>query len=130
MAILAEEGLARLNCVKPLTVTTPCGTFDGLSSPPSHTICGVDIVRSGGILLEAVRKIAPDSKTAKILIQRDEETALPKLFYSKLPPDIANLNVVLCDPMVRADCLPLPVSPAPPASDHTDHTRMLPSTHS
>jgi hypothetical protein len=40
-------------------------------------------------------------KTAKILIQRDEETALPKLFYSKLPPDIASLNVVLCDPMVR-----------------------------
>eukprot|EP01043_Picozoa_sp_COSAG02_P121694 COSAG02_NODE_58544_length_277_cov_0.578652_1_plen_60_part_01 len=43
-------------------------------------------------------------KTAKILIHRDEETALPKLFYSKLPPDIANLNVVLCDPMVRTCC--------------------------
>lgn len=149
MAILAEEGLARLNTVTPKTVTTPCGTYEGLAAPASETICGVDIVRSGGILLEAVRKIAPDSrhtrnfkrigqdssslafydrflpvrsgaafhsadtrlvgwsraldlgKTAKILIQRDEETALPKLFYSKLPPDIANLSVVLCDPMVR-----------------------------
>ena len=47
---------------------------------------GIDF--RGGILLEAVRKIAPDSKTAKILIQRDEETALPKLFYSKLPADV------------------------------------------
>ena len=110
MTILAEEGLARLNCVKPVTVTTPCGSYEGLSSPPSGTICGVDIVRSGGILLEAVRKIAPDSKTAKILIQRDEETALPKLFYSKLPPDIANLNVVLCDPMVSDLVLSTPLS--------------------
>jgi len=143
MNILAEEGLARLSCVTPKTVTTPCGSFAGLAAPRSDTICGVDIVRSGGILLEAVRKIAPDSaqpplsppaatlmdgmhslggfrtlpprpptpscrraaaarcagKTAKILIQRDEETALPKLFYSKLPPDIGELDVVLCDPM-------------------------------
>ena len=68
--------------------------------PPSHTICGVDIVRSGGILLEAVRKVAPDSKTAKILIQRDEATAEPKLFYSKLPPAIGSLHVILCDPML------------------------------
>merc|ERR1711988_965321 len=65
-----------------------------------HTVCAVDIVRSGGILLEAVRRVMPDLKTAKILIQRDEETAEPKLFYSKLPPGIENLNVVLCDPML------------------------------
>ena len=49
-------------------------------------------MRSGGILLEAVRRIAPDSKTAKILIQRDEATAEPKLFYAKLPPDVAELH--------------------------------------
>ena len=62
MAILAEEGLARLNTVTPKTVVTPCGTYEGLAAPATDTICGVDIVRSGGILLEAVRKIAPDSK--------------------------------------------------------------------
>ena len=67
---------------------------------PTHEICGVDIVRSGGILLEAVRKVAPDSKTAKVLIQRDEATAEPVLYYSKLPPEIAELPVLLCDPML------------------------------
>merc|ERR1719230_1422080 len=72
----------------------------GWGLPYMNNICGVDIVRSGGILLEAVRKVAPDSKTAKILIQRDEETALPKLFYSKLPPNVAELSVILCDPML------------------------------
>jgi uracil phosphoribosyltransferase len=100
MNILAEEGLARLACVVPTTVETPCGSFEGLLPPPSDRVCAVDIVRSGGILLEAVRKVCPDSKTAKILIQRDEETALPKLFYSNLPPNITDLSVVLCDPML------------------------------
>jgi uracil phosphoribosyltransferase len=100
MTMLAEEGLARLSAVAEKTVETPCGTYVGLSTVPTHTICCVDIVRSGGILLEAVRKVAPDSKTAKILIQRDEETALPKLFYDNLPPNMPSYSVVLCDPML------------------------------
>jgi uracil phosphoribosyltransferase len=33
------------------------------------------------------------------LIQRDEETSLPKLFYDKLPEDIADRWVLLLDPM-------------------------------
>lgn len=100
MAILAEEGLARLpGCVE-TEIETPCGKYKGLSTPQSDKICAVDIVRSGGILLEAVRKVCPDLKTAKILIQRDEETAEAKLYYSKLPPDVANLQVLLCDPML------------------------------
>jgi uracil phosphoribosyltransferase len=36
----------------------------------------------------------------KILIQRDEATAQPKLYYSKLPPDVATRNILLCDPML------------------------------
>lgn len=98
MNILAEEALARLATFR--TVVTPCGECSGLMPPAGHEICCVDIVRSGGILLEAVRKLAPDSKTAKILIQRDEQTALPKLFYSKLPPSVDKLSVLLCDPML------------------------------
>ncbi|KAH7903458.1 uracil phosphoribosyltransferase-domain-containing protein, partial [Hygrophoropsis aurantiaca] len=31
---------------------------------------------------------------------QDEETALPKLFYSKLPEDIASRYVLLLDPML------------------------------
>jgi len=100
MAILAEEGIARLPCVKPQVIETPCGPFNGVTAPDGHAICAVDIVRSGGILLEAVRKVLPDLKTAKILIQRDEETALPQLYYSKLPDGIETMHVVLCDPML------------------------------
>ncbi|CAE6971220.1 uprt [Symbiodinium sp. CCMP2592] len=100
MAILAEEGIARLPSVKPQVIETPCGTYQGVTSPDPHTICAVDIVRSGGILLEAVRRVLPELKTAKILIQRNEETALPMLYYSKLPPNISKLQIILCDPML------------------------------
>ena len=57
-------------------------------------------MRSGAILQEAVRRVVPGAKTAKILIQRDEETAQPVLMYSKLPPKIEAMNVLLCDPML------------------------------
>lgn len=100
MAILAEEGIARLPSVKPSVIQTPCGLFHGVTAPEGHNICAVDIVRSGGILLEAVRKVIPELKTAKILIQRDEATALPQLYYSKLPDGIEKLQVLLCDPML------------------------------
>jgi len=99
MALLAEEGLARLPR-QPKVVVTPCGTYDGVTVPDGHAVCAVDIMRSGCILLEAVRRVLPELKTAKILIQRDEETALPKLFYSKLPDGIENMQVMLCDPML------------------------------
>lgn len=33
-------------------------------------------------------------------LQQDEETALPKLFYSKLPKDISSRYVLLLDPML------------------------------
>lgn len=39
-------------------------------------------------------------RIGKILIQRDEETALPKLFYEKLPLDIKDRYVLLLDPML------------------------------
>lgn len=38
----------------------------------------------------------------KILIQRDESDPekRPKLFYSKMPPGVENMNILLCDPML------------------------------
>jgi uracil phosphoribosyltransferase len=42
-----------------------------------------------------LREWLPDAVIGKILIQRDESTACPKLFYSKLPPAIASQSVLL-----------------------------------
>ncbi len=51
-------------------------------------------------MIEPLRKLFPSVKIGKILIQRDEETALPKLFYSKFPPSCQNKQCLLLDPML------------------------------
>lgn len=59
----------------------------------------VSIIRAGDSMLDVFMDVAPEASVGKILIQRDEETAQPVLFYSKLPP-LAGKNVVLIDPML------------------------------
>lgn len=102
MRLVAEDALAELPST-PLSISTPCVTaFEGVGRLASNTICAVSIVRSGDALLEAVREIEPGVRVGKILIQRDE--SLPDkpavLMYNKLPPEIKDLHVMLCDPML------------------------------
>ena len=101
MRILAEDALAEFPS-DTLTITTPCGSFEGIQSLDPTRICAVSIVRSGDCLLEAARDVEPGLRVGKILIQRDEShpDKIPKLFYSKLPPGIENMYVLLCDPML------------------------------
>jgi hypothetical protein len=49
--ILAEEGLARLPSVRPVTVATPCGPYQGLQVPGPDQLAVVSIVRAGEVLL-------------------------------------------------------------------------------
>jgi len=104
MTILAEEALCRLPSVVVGQVETPCGTAHGLidDKTKGKKTCLVSVVRSGDILQEAVRQLEPGVKVGKILIQRDEEcpNKTPKLFYKKLPKDIADCFVILVDPML------------------------------
>ncbi|KZT13214.1 PRTase-like protein [Laetiporus sulphureus 93-53] len=96
--LLVEEGLNHLPVV-PKTVETPTGeTYEGVGFE-GH-ICGVSILRAGEAMEAGLREVCRSVRIGKILIQRDEETAQPKLFYSKLPPDIANRYVLLLDPML------------------------------
>lgn len=96
--LLVEEGLNHLP-VTPNTVETDTNqSFDGVSF--LGKICGVSIVRAGESMEQGLRDCCRSVRIGKILIQRDEETALPKLFYEKLPDDIADRFVFLLDPML------------------------------
>lgn len=95
--LLVEEGLNHLPVVEH-TVTTPVGrTYNGLMF--QGKICGVSIMRAGEAMEQGLRDCCRSVRIGKILIQRDEETAKPKLFYDKLPEDIAERWVLLLDPM-------------------------------
>lgn len=98
MHMICEEGLSHLSCC-PKTVTTPTGaTYEGCEIDLSQLVA-VSIIRAADSMLESFNAIAPEASVGKILIQRDEETALPKLYYSKLPP-LDGKNIVLLDPML------------------------------
>ncbi|PFH49145.1 hypothetical protein AMATHDRAFT_76374 [Amanita thiersii Skay4041] len=96
--LLVEEGLNHLPVVK-RTVETPTGAiYDGVGF--KGKICGVSILRAGEAMEAGLREVCRSVRIGKILIQRDEETAMPKLFYSKFPQDIADRYVLLLDPML------------------------------
>lgn len=96
--LLVERGLDLLP-VEPLSVLTEMGeTYNGVRF--KGKICGVSIMRAGESMEQGLRECCRSVRIGKILIQRDEETAKPKLFYDKLPSDIAERYVFLLDPML------------------------------
>ena len=101
MNLLAEDALAEFPSTS-TQINTPCGPFEGTQTLDPTSICAVSIIRSGDCLLEAVRNVEPACRVGKILIQRDEShpEKIPKLFYSKLPPGVRSMYVLLCDPML------------------------------
>ncbi|KAF2669190.1 uracil phosphoribosyltransferase [Microthyrium microscopicum] len=96
--LLVEEGLNHLPTVEQ-AITTPVGrSYAGVKF--EGKICGVSIMRAGEAMEQGLRDCCRSVRIGKILIQRDEETAKPKLFYDKLPTDIADRWVLLLDPML------------------------------
>ncbi|WFD29944.1 uracil phosphoribosyltransferase [Malassezia sp. CBS 17886] len=96
--LLVEEGLNHLPVVEH-TVMTPTGLpYTGVAF--QGRICGVSILRAGEAMESGLRECCRSVRIGKILIQRDDETAKPKLFYAKLPEDIAGRWVLLLDPML------------------------------
>eukprot|EP00842_Homolaphlyctis_polyrhiza_P006774 jgi/Hompol1/7098/HPOL_000744-RA len=95
---LIEEALNHLPFEEKV-ITSPVGAeYRGLA--PLGKICGISIMRAGEAMEQGLRDCCRSVRIGKILIQRDEETALPKLFYAKLPADVADRFCLLLDPML------------------------------
>lgn len=96
--LLVEEGLNHLP-TESQEITTPVGrTYSGVKF--EGKICGVSIMRAGESMEQGLRDCCRSVRIGKILIQRDEETSKPKLYYDKLPEDISDRWVLLLDPML------------------------------
>eukprot|EP00658_Telonema_sp_P-2_P032232 TRINITY_DN2391_c0_g1_i1.p1 TRINITY_DN2391_c0_g1~~TRINITY_DN2391_c0_g1_i1.p1 ORF type:complete len:165 (-),score=55.96 TRINITY_DN2391_c0_g1_i1:457-951(-) len=67
-------------------------------------LCGVSIVRAGESMEQALRDVIKGVRIGKILIQRQEDTEekAAQLYYSKLPNDIKDRQVMLLDPMLAS----------------------------
>jgi len=101
MRILAEDAIAELPSQSPLAITTPCGPYHGVEIH-TQNLCAVSILRAGDALVESVRECLPGLPVGKILVQRDETSPEKEanFLYSKMPPGVEDMDVLLCDPML------------------------------
>ena len=79
-------------------VETPLETMKGKVLSKRVTL--VPILRAGLGMSDGVLRILPDARLGHLGVYRDEKTLEPVSYYQKLPPDIADTEVLLIDPML------------------------------
>ena len=105
MRLLAEEAVTYLPTSSHTIITPTNASYTGqlsIADTNPDSICAVSIVRAGDSLLESVREVIPGIRVGKIWIQRNESSKTKEAVHSstKLPKDINNQHVILCDPML------------------------------
>ncbi len=84
--------------MRDVTVETPLEST--LGRELARNVVFVPVLRSGLALLDAIRDFFPGSKVGFVGLERDEETALARHYYSKLPAQLEKSLVVILDPML------------------------------
>jgi uracil phosphoribosyltransferase len=96
--LTAYEALRHLP-VEKVTVETPITTTRSpLLAGPAPAVVG--ILRAGLVMVEAILTLIPHARVGHLGLYRDPETHKPVEYYRKLPPDIAEREVLLVDPML------------------------------
>jgi uracil phosphoribosyltransferase len=83
---------------EPREVTTPLEKMTGKTLARQVTL--VPILRAGLGMADGVLRLLPDARLGHLGVYRDEKTLEPVPYYQKLPPDIADTQVLLIDPML------------------------------
>lgn len=60
----------------------------------------IPVLRSGLALLDAMNNFLPGSKVGFVGMERNEETAIARSYYAKLPQHLGERMVVILDPML------------------------------
>ena len=96
-AFLAFEALKDLNTVE-VSFETPVAKTTGRKI--SDRIVLVPILRAGMGMLDAMLRVLPYAKVGVLGMQRNEETAEPIPYYSKVPPAKGDELAIVIDPML------------------------------
>src|SRR3954464_823610 len=81
-----------------IQVTTPLQSCAG--SALMRPVVLVPILRAGLGLVDGMLKVLPNAQVGHLGLYRDEATLRPVTYYSRLPKDIADAEVLLLDPML------------------------------
>ncbi|KAI1433669.1 uridine kinase [Xylaria sp. CBS 124048] len=91
--LLIEQALNNVH-FKEWTVKTSTGTsYHGLA--PKGEVSAVLVLRGGAAFEAGLRRVIPDCRTGRLLIQSNVRTGEPELHYLKLPKDISEHESVL-----------------------------------
>ena len=96
ITLLLYEATADLS-VKHVTVQTPLKEAPALSV--ADEVVAIPVLRSGLGILGPVLELLPRVSVGYIGLERDEETAVARIYYEKLPPMVGKVPLLL-DPML------------------------------
>ncbi|MCJ1465925.1 Uridine kinase [Pseudocyphellaria aurata] len=99
--LLVEKAMDNIHFTA-VTIETPqeC-TYDGLTS--CGEVSAVVILRAGSCFETGLKRVIPDCRTGRVLIQTNYRTGEPELHYQKLPTDISSHDsVLLLDPQMSS----------------------------
>ena len=82
----------------PRPIHTPLEPMTGRTLSRKVTL--VPILRAGLGMADGVLRLLPDARMGHLGVYRDEASLEPVSYYQKLPPDIADTEVLLIDPML------------------------------
>ena len=100
MQVICEEALSYTTCASEQQIDTPVAGYPVTGTVVDQSnIVAVSIIRAADSMLDSFMHVVPEASIGKILIQRDEATAQPKLYYEKLPP-LEGKQIMLLDPML------------------------------
>lgn len=84
--------------LKKITISTPLQKTTGYAL--KNEVVLVPILRAGLGMSDGISQILPQAKLGHIGLYRNEKNLKPVEYYSKLPSDICNSDVLVLDPML------------------------------
>ena len=99
LALLMGYEVTRNLPLKDTEIETPiCKTT--VKTLANMKLAVVPILRAGLGMADGMMSLIPNAKIGHIGLYRNPDTLMPTGYYSKLPPDIAERDVIIVDPML------------------------------
>lgn len=99
LAMLMAFEATRTHPVREIAVETPLARTTGWSIA-GQEIALVPILRAGLVMESAIGRLIPTARVGHIGIYREHDTLQPVSYFVKLPPDIAEREAMILDPML------------------------------
>ncbi|MDR7521613.1 MAG: uracil phosphoribosyltransferase [Armatimonadota bacterium] len=99
LAMLMAFEVTRAHPVREVEVETPLAKTTGWTIA-GQEIAAIPILRAGLVMESAITRLIPTARVGHIGIYREHDTLQPVQYYAKLPPDIAEREAMILDPML------------------------------